>query len=65
MEPLHSYNGEDFEEEHTKPHIVYRKNALKKTVEESTACETSGEHADAPKHGDILTFLERFYRKYH
>uniref|UniRef100_A0A665U9L4 ADAM metallopeptidase with thrombospondin type 1 motif, 9 n=1 Tax=Echeneis naucrates TaxID=173247 RepID=A0A665U9L4_ECHNA len=26
VEPLHSYQGEHYEEEHTKPHIVYRKN---------------------------------------
>lgn len=50
MEPLHSYNGEDYEEEHTKPHIVYRNNASKKTVKDSTACETSGKLGDAPKH---------------
>uniref|UniRef100_A0A7N8WL51 ADAM metallopeptidase with thrombospondin type 1 motif, 9 n=1 Tax=Mastacembelus armatus TaxID=205130 RepID=A0A7N8WL51_9TELE len=37
VEPLHSYQGEDFEEEHTKPHIVYRKNASKR--------ETSGENS--------------------
>uniref|UniRef100_A0A8B9RMA0 ADAM metallopeptidase with thrombospondin type 1 motif, 9 n=1 Tax=Astyanax mexicanus TaxID=7994 RepID=A0A8B9RMA0_ASTMX len=28
VEPLHSYNGEDYAEEHIKPHIVYRKDAL-------------------------------------
>uniref|UniRef100_A0A8B9LLE5 ADAM metallopeptidase with thrombospondin type 1 motif, 9 n=1 Tax=Astyanax mexicanus TaxID=7994 RepID=A0A8B9LLE5_ASTMX len=27
VEPLHSYNGEDYAEEHIKPHIVYRKDA--------------------------------------
>uniref|UniRef100_A0A673A2V3 ADAM metallopeptidase with thrombospondin type 1 motif, 9 n=1 Tax=Sphaeramia orbicularis TaxID=375764 RepID=A0A673A2V3_9TELE len=30
VEPLHSYQGEHYEEEHTKPHIVYRKSAPKK-----------------------------------
>ncbi|XP_056591435.1 A disintegrin and metalloproteinase with thrombospondin motifs 9 isoform X1 [Triplophysa dalaica] len=54
VEPLHSYNGEDYEEEHTKPHIVYRKNALKKTVEESTACETSGHKEPQSRHRDDL-----------
>uniref|UniRef100_A0A6Q2YCM6 ADAM metallopeptidase with thrombospondin type 1 motif, 9 n=1 Tax=Esox lucius TaxID=8010 RepID=A0A6Q2YCM6_ESOLU len=29
VEPLHSYNGEHYEEEHTKPHIVYRTNSPK------------------------------------
>ncbi|XP_026161930.1 A disintegrin and metalloproteinase with thrombospondin motifs 9 [Mastacembelus armatus] len=43
VEPLHSYQGEDFEEEHTKPHIVYRKNASKReTSGENSACDTSG-----------------------
>lgn len=42
MEPLHSYNGEHFEEEHIKPHVVYRKDASKKSVDDLTACETSG-----------------------
>lgn len=43
MEPLHSYQGEHYEEEHTKPHIVYRKSAPKKqTSGENSACDTSG-----------------------
>ncbi|XP_062300498.1 A disintegrin and metalloproteinase with thrombospondin motifs 9-like [Scomber scombrus] len=43
VEPLHSYQGEHYEEEHTKPHIVYRKNAPKKqTSGENSACDTSG-----------------------
>ncbi|XP_054472137.1 A disintegrin and metalloproteinase with thrombospondin motifs 9-like [Anoplopoma fimbria] len=43
VEPLHSYQGEQYEEEHTKPHIVYRKHASKKqTSEENSACDTSG-----------------------
>uniref|UniRef100_A0A8C6PYT6 ADAM metallopeptidase with thrombospondin type 1 motif 9 n=1 Tax=Nothobranchius furzeri TaxID=105023 RepID=A0A8C6PYT6_NOTFU len=29
MEPLHSYQGQYYEEEHTKPHIVYRKRESK------------------------------------
>uniref|UniRef100_A0A7N6B2E3 ADAM metallopeptidase with thrombospondin type 1 motif, 9 n=1 Tax=Anabas testudineus TaxID=64144 RepID=A0A7N6B2E3_ANATE len=37
VEPLHSYQGEDYEEEHTKPHIVYRKSAPNK--------ESSGENS--------------------
>uniref|UniRef100_A0AAQ5Y9S1 ADAM metallopeptidase with thrombospondin type 1 motif, 9 n=1 Tax=Amphiprion ocellaris TaxID=80972 RepID=A0AAQ5Y9S1_AMPOC len=43
VEPLHSYQGEHYEEEHTKPHIVYRKSAPKKqTSGETSACDTSG-----------------------
>lgn len=43
VEPLHSYQGEHYEEEHTKPHIVYRKSAPKKqTSGENSACDTSG-----------------------
>ncbi|KAL0978547.1 hypothetical protein UPYG_G00171970 [Umbra pygmaea] len=38
VEPLHSYNGENYEEEHAKPHVVYRKNSHQK----DTACDTSG-----------------------
>uniref|UniRef100_A0AAQ4S610 ADAM metallopeptidase with thrombospondin type 1 motif, 9 n=1 Tax=Gasterosteus aculeatus aculeatus TaxID=481459 RepID=A0AAQ4S610_GASAC len=30
VEPLHSFQGEHYEEEHTKPHIVYRKRASTK-----------------------------------
>lgn len=44
MEPLHSYNGEDYEEEHIKPHIVYRKDAHKRDEEEDAeACDAAGE----------------------
>uniref|UniRef100_A0A665UA60 ADAM metallopeptidase with thrombospondin type 1 motif, 9 n=1 Tax=Echeneis naucrates TaxID=173247 RepID=A0A665UA60_ECHNA len=43
VEPLHSYQGEHYEEEHTKPHIVYRKSAPKKQSSgENSACDTSG-----------------------
>lgn len=43
VEPLHSYKGEHYEEEHTKPHIVYRKSAPKKQTDgEDSACDTSG-----------------------
>uniref|UniRef100_A0A8C4IAI7 ADAM metallopeptidase with thrombospondin type 1 motif, 9 n=1 Tax=Dicentrarchus labrax TaxID=13489 RepID=A0A8C4IAI7_DICLA len=44
VEPLHSYQGEHYEEEHTKPHVVYRKSAPKKqqTSGENSACDTSG-----------------------
>lgn len=41
VEPLHSYQGEHYQEEHTKPHIVYRKDAPKKEAEKE-ACDTSG-----------------------
>ena len=43
VEPLHSYQGEHYEEEHTKPHIVYKKSAPKKqTSGENSACDISG-----------------------
>uniref|UniRef100_A0A673A202 ADAM metallopeptidase with thrombospondin type 1 motif, 9 n=1 Tax=Sphaeramia orbicularis TaxID=375764 RepID=A0A673A202_9TELE len=43
VEPLHSYQGEHYEEEHTKPHIVYRKSAPKKQSSgDNSACDTSG-----------------------
>lgn len=43
VEPLHNYQGEHYEEEHTKPHVVYRKSAPKKqTSGENSACDTSG-----------------------
>uniref|UniRef100_A0A3P9Q081 ADAM metallopeptidase with thrombospondin type 1 motif 9 n=1 Tax=Poecilia reticulata TaxID=8081 RepID=A0A3P9Q081_POERE len=43
VEPLHSYQGEHYEEEHTKPHIVYRKlSSGNRTSEETSACDTSG-----------------------
>ncbi|XP_071191355.1 A disintegrin and metalloproteinase with thrombospondin motifs 9-like [Salvelinus alpinus] len=49
VEPLHSYNGELYEEEHTKPHIVYRKKAsANEAAVEDTACDTSG-HKDRHK----------------
>lgn len=43
VEPLHNYQGEHYEEEHTKPHVVYRKKAPKQqTSGEGSACDTSG-----------------------
>ncbi|TNN31876.1 A disintegrin and metalloproteinase with thrombospondin motifs 9 [Liparis tanakae] len=46
VEPLHSYRGERYEEEHTKPHVVYRKRAAERRAaaaeEEDSACDTSG-----------------------
>ncbi|XP_077458454.1 A disintegrin and metalloproteinase with thrombospondin motifs 9 [Stigmatopora argus] len=43
VEPLHSYQGEHYEEEHTKPHIVYRKSTPEKDISgESSACDISG-----------------------
>uniref|UniRef100_H3D0N5 ADAM metallopeptidase with thrombospondin type 1 motif, 9 n=1 Tax=Tetraodon nigroviridis TaxID=99883 RepID=H3D0N5_TETNG len=43
VEPLHNYQGEHYEEEHTKPHVVYKKRAPKpQTSGESSACDTSG-----------------------
>lgn len=54
VEPLHSYQGEHYEEEHTKPHIVYRKAAAKKRTtakEESSACDASGSGDDSSVNG--------------
>ncbi|KAJ8361216.1 hypothetical protein SKAU_G00177410 [Synaphobranchus kaupii] len=43
VEPLHTYNGKNYEEEHHKPHVVYRKDTPQKDrTEEGTACDTSG-----------------------
>lgn len=44
VEPLHSYDDEHYEEEHIKPHIVYRKDAHKraKDEEDTVACDTPG-----------------------
>lgn len=43
VEPLHSYNGEHYEEEHNKPHLVYRKDALHAAWPRNvTECDTSG-----------------------
>uniref|UniRef100_A0A8C4IAA9 ADAM metallopeptidase with thrombospondin type 1 motif, 9 n=1 Tax=Dicentrarchus labrax TaxID=13489 RepID=A0A8C4IAA9_DICLA len=52
VEPLHSYQGEHYEEEHTKPHVVYRKSAPKKqqTSGENSACDTSGHKQRHKRH---------------
>uniref|UniRef100_A0A3B4VJ60 ADAM metallopeptidase with thrombospondin type 1 motif 9 n=1 Tax=Seriola dumerili TaxID=41447 RepID=A0A3B4VJ60_SERDU len=51
VEPLHSYQGEHYEEEHTKPHIVYRKSAPKKQSSgENSACDTSGHKQRHKRH---------------
>lgn len=42
MEPLHRYDGEYYEEEHIKPHIVYRKDARKGPKEDASLCDTTG-----------------------
>ncbi|XP_053298458.1 A disintegrin and metalloproteinase with thrombospondin motifs 9 [Pleuronectes platessa] len=51
VEPLHSYQGEHYEEEHTKPHIVYKKSApKKKTSGENSACDISGHKHRQKRH---------------
>lgn len=51
MEPLHNYQGEHYEEEHTKPHVVYRKKAPKQqTSREGSACDTSGKQNGSISH---------------
>lgn len=55
MEPLHSHNGVHYEEEHNKPHIVYRKDTPKKAGKEEEACETSGKTKTVFCHGLSLT----------
>lgn len=43
VEPLHNFKGEHYEEEHTKPHIVYKKSAPKEQASrENSSCDTSG-----------------------
>ncbi|MBN3323406.1 ATS9 metalloproteinase, partial [Atractosteus spatula] len=43
VEPLHSYDGKYYEEEHNKPHLVYRKDApVKKTAGDKNTCDVSG-----------------------
>uniref|UniRef100_A0A3B3BTR9 ADAM metallopeptidase with thrombospondin type 1 motif, 9 n=1 Tax=Oryzias melastigma TaxID=30732 RepID=A0A3B3BTR9_ORYME len=60
VEPLHSYQGEHYEEEHTKPHIVYKKRASKKQTSGNTsACDTSGlSNKHSRKRAGILSDLE-------
>ncbi|XP_036386252.1 A disintegrin and metalloproteinase with thrombospondin motifs 9 [Megalops cyprinoides] len=53
VEPLHTYNGEHFEEEHNKPHLVYRKDAPKNDItEDGTACDASGHKHRHRRHRD-------------
>lgn len=49
VEPLHSYQGEEYEEEHTKPHIVYRKTAARKR---KAAAATSGTSTTEEQEGE-------------
>ncbi|XP_076845270.1 A disintegrin and metalloproteinase with thrombospondin motifs 9 [Brachyhypopomus gauderio] len=42
VEPLHSYSGEHYAEEHIKPHIVYRRDVEKRAKGDATACGASG-----------------------
>uniref|UniRef100_A0AAR2IQC2 Peptidase M12B domain-containing protein n=1 Tax=Pygocentrus nattereri TaxID=42514 RepID=A0AAR2IQC2_PYGNA len=42
VEPLHSYDGEHYEEEHIKPHIVYRKDAHKSAKEDASTQRVQG-----------------------
>ncbi|XP_060766580.1 A disintegrin and metalloproteinase with thrombospondin motifs 9-like isoform X3 [Neoarius graeffei] len=61
VEPLHIYNGEHYEEEHIKPHIMYRKDAHKKAKEDTLSCDTAGHKAAAEKNmvsGSLLSDLE-------
>ncbi|XP_053508704.1 A disintegrin and metalloproteinase with thrombospondin motifs 9 [Ictalurus furcatus] len=61
VEPLHSYNGEHYEEEHIKPHIVYRKDAHRRAKEDESLCDTAGDKAAAEKNmvsGSLASDLE-------
>ncbi|KAI5093665.1 A disintegrin and metalloproteinase with thrombospondin motifs 9 [Silurus meridionalis] len=61
VEPLHSYNGEHYEEEHIKPHIVYRKDAHQSAKEDESSCDTAGHKDAAEKNvvpGSLLSDLE-------
>ncbi|MBN3308697.1 ATS9 metalloproteinase, partial [Amia calva] len=43
VEPLHNHNGEYYEEEHNKPHLVYRKDAPQKSPSgDNNTCDISG-----------------------
>uniref|UniRef100_A0A3Q2Y652 ADAM metallopeptidase with thrombospondin type 1 motif 9 n=1 Tax=Hippocampus comes TaxID=109280 RepID=A0A3Q2Y652_HIPCM len=61
VEPLHSYQGEHYEEERTKPHIVYRKRApQKEKFGQSSPCDTSANESggdDARAHKRSKRFL--------
>uniref|UniRef100_A0AAV2M8U5 Peptidase M12B domain-containing protein n=1 Tax=Knipowitschia caucasica TaxID=637954 RepID=A0AAV2M8U5_KNICA len=49
VEPLHSYQGQHYEEEHIKPHIVYKKSASKTDIfEDDSTCDTA-EHKQRHK----------------
>ncbi|XP_033822134.1 A disintegrin and metalloproteinase with thrombospondin motifs 9-like [Periophthalmus magnuspinnatus] len=51
VEPLHSYQGEHYEEEHIKPHIVYKKTASKKDIsEDNSICDTAGHKQKHKRH---------------
>lgn len=60
VEPLHSYNGEHYEEEHIKPHIVYRKDAHRRAKEDESLCDTAGKkvHLNSLFLSFFLFFLE-------
>uniref|UniRef100_A0A8B9LKD8 ADAM metallopeptidase with thrombospondin type 1 motif, 9 n=1 Tax=Astyanax mexicanus TaxID=7994 RepID=A0A8B9LKD8_ASTMX len=72
VEPLHSYNGEDYAEEHIKPHIVYRKDAqhqMQSAKEDSSPCDSSGKTVQCLEIGTFLLFFfgvsqEYYIKKY-
>ncbi|XP_029103687.1 A disintegrin and metalloproteinase with thrombospondin motifs 9 isoform X2 [Scleropages formosus] len=68
VEPLHSYGGRHYEEEHNKPHLVYRKEAPSGDPPRSAAeCDTSGHKQSHRRHrnkarrrpGNMLADLDR------
>lgn len=67
VEPLHIYNGEHYEEEHIKPHIMYRKDAHKKAKEDTLSCDTAGKKVSLKSSLSLslLHFLSFFLRMYY
>ncbi|KAG2471070.1 ATS9 metalloproteinase, partial [Polypterus senegalus] len=56
VEPLHHHQGESFEEEHSKPHLVYRKDSSNEEESKKTsACETSGHNHSIQRSKENLT----------
>uniref|UniRef100_A0A8C2K2Q1 ADAM metallopeptidase with thrombospondin type 1 motif, 9 n=1 Tax=Cyprinus carpio TaxID=7962 RepID=A0A8C2K2Q1_CYPCA len=52
VEPLHSYNGEHYEEEHIKPHVVYRKDTLNSSLFSAPFPSSENKHNSANESSD-------------
>ncbi|TRY56279.1 hypothetical protein DNTS_028393, partial [Danionella cerebrum] len=60
LEPLMSADGEELEEEHNKPHLLYRHEA--QTIARSQPCNATGTpvHKHATRHSNLLHFTALF-----